>query len=288
MTFLRRKLLIAISLVLGLFPSTGFSQRGCPRRPVSEQPQKRQLRETASGRVRVAKLILSGQTGLAPDEEAEIVRNFQGWRGPYEKRWEEEFAARLQYPWQQRGYFKAEIHVDAQLITEDSAERIFTVTAQIDSGRQYHLGDIAFAGGTQFPAEQARKFFTLSSGELFDIGKIHSGLDSLRRAYGTRGFIEFSSVPNVSYDEVHGLINVTIELEEGRQFRISHAYFFGLDQEQAKTLLANSGLVPGAVADPEKVDDFVRKYDVDADRFIDEGNAMVCYEFSFFQRLRPD
>jgi outer membrane protein assembly factor BamA len=275
---------LSLTLLMMLAPAGAFAQFGCLRSETS-RPQLRaetsRTEATSPVKIRIGELSLTGQTGFTPVEQEAIVASVKDKAGDDAPKWLQEFEGRIQDAWQQRGYFKAEIKAQTHLISETPSEKTFDVTAHVESGRLYRLGDISFVGGTQFAPEQLLPLFLIHSGEIFNTHQISEGIDALRKAYGARGFIDFIPVPTVSYDEQHGLVSLAVELEEGRQFRISQTHVFGLDAASAKALLVNSGLEPGDVADPEMADRFEKQHPSEIERFIDSAKGTVCIQIKF-------
>ena len=275
---------LPLTLLTMLAPAGAFAQSGCLR-PETSRPQLRsetsRTEVTSPVKIRVGELILTGQTGLTPVEQEAIVASVKDKAVDDAPQWLQRLEERIQDAWQQRGYFKAEIKAQTRLVSERPSEKTFAVMAHVESGRLYRLGDINFVGGTQFTPEQLRPLFPIDSGGIFNTHQIQEGLKGLRTAYAARGFINFSSVPSVSYDELHGLVSLAVELDEGRQFRISETHVFGLDAASAKALLLNSGLEPGDVANPEMTDRFEKQHPSEIERFIDDAKATVCIQIKF-------
>jgi outer membrane protein assembly factor BamA len=205
--------------------------------------------------IKIKKIVFEGQTGLSSIELADIAEKTKDKVGNYEPKWLEEFEGQLVVAWHMQGYFKAEVTAKARETSSTSTEKAFVVIAQVESGRRYYLGEISFLNGTQFSSTEMRSMFPLQTDELFNTHRIHDGLEALK-AYGSRGFVDFTPVPKTAYDEVHGRISVEIDLNEGKQFRISETKALGIDPVSAKTLLQNSGLEPGNVLDSAAIERF--------------------------------
>ncbi len=48
--------------------------------------------------------------------------------------------------------------------------------------------------------------FPIKDGDVFDRDKIAKGLDNLRKAYGQLGYINYTSVPEPTFDEEKKLV----------------------------------------------------------------------------------
>jgi outer membrane protein insertion porin family len=98
----------------------------------------------------------------------------------------------------------------------------------VEEGARYRLGKITFTNNKAFTNTKAlRAQFALKDGDWFN-GKIFAkGLENLRKAYGSQGYINFVGTPNPSFDDVNHIINLNIDCDEGKQFFISRIEFTG-------------------------------------------------------------
>ena len=64
-------------------------------------------------------------------------------------------------------------------------------------------------------------------GDIFSREKVAKGLENLRKAYGAIGYINFTAIPDTSFDEQKKLINLTIDVDEGKQFYVRRIEFQG-------------------------------------------------------------
>jgi len=98
----------------------------------------------------------------------------------------------------------------------------------IEEGERYHLAGINFTGvkaGVNVKA--LRSIFTQKDGTIFNLTLFQKDLDNLRKAYSQNGYINFSPVPNPSFDDVRHTVTWTIDIDEGQQFKVSRIEFQG-------------------------------------------------------------
>ena len=253
--------------------------------PVAAKPGSQTAETIASHgplQIKIQKIVFRGNTGLTPTEQADIVARVKDKVENYEPKWLEELEARLVDAWHERGYFKAQITAKAREVSSAPEGKTFVVTAQVESGRRYTLGEIRFLKSTQFSFSEMRSMFPLQTGELFNTHRIWEGLDELRKAYGSKGFVDFTPVPSTIYDEVHGHVFVEIDLEEGKQYRISEIKVLGLDPASAKALLQSSGLEPGSIFSWKVLEDFGQQHPlIQIERRIDAVAGKVSLQMEF-------
>ena len=167
-------------------------------------------------------------------------------------------AVREEY--QNRGYFKVVVN-DPQTKIRDSGHTGFhipllqagpgkavDITIPIEEGDLYHLGSITFSHNKAVSNLKAlRSLFPIKDGDIFDRSKISKGLDNLRNAYGELGYINFTSIPSPSFDETKKLVNLNIDLDEGKQFSVRRIEFQGNTTTRDKVIRRELLLEEGQV-----------------------------------------
>jgi outer membrane protein assembly factor BamA len=186
--------------------------------------------------------------------------------------WVEELKQRIADAWQQLGYYKAEADVDAHRIRKSPQDRVYSATINVHAGRKYRLGDIHFVHAKQFTSDELRSLFLLDPGDVFDSHKVWQGFHGLKYVYGSRGFIKAIMIPETTIDEAHDRISLTIDVEEGPQFRLSEVKVLGLDPELAEKLLHDFGLRAGDIYQQTAVEDFFAKNKKVLPSGAEEGN----------------
>lgn len=171
----------------------------------------------------------------------------------------EEAAERTRVALQNAGYFKAEVRSEAtKLAGEDGQYRIAILI--LSSHAQYHLGDVNIVKATYFPTQQLRDLFPVQRGQIFSREKIAEGLEKLRILYNSQGFINMTAVPITQFDDDNGTADLTIDVDQGRQFRLRSVDVLGVDPQTKATLLAELSLKPGDVYSSETFMTWFRKF----------------------------
>ncbi len=161
---------------------------------------------------------------------------------------------------QNRGYFKAVVG-DPQTKIRDTghsgfhiplvqhgAGKAIDITVPVEEGDRYRLGSITFKGNKAIPNSKAlRSVFPLKDGDIFDRQKIAKGLENLKNAYGTQGYINFTSIPTPSFDEQKKLVSFDIDVDEGKQFSVRRIEFEGNTTTRDKVIRRELALEEGQV-----------------------------------------
>jgi TonB family protein len=171
-----------------------------------------------------------------------------------------EITERVKAALQNSGYLKAQVHSKARVLTSGPDKQRIAVGVQVDEGQQYRLEGIRFRNNRAISdVTVLRDQFPLKDGDVFNRAAIAKGLESLRSAYGTMGYINLTSVPEVQFNEQRQAVSLDIVLDEGRQFFLARVDVLGLDESVFQSSLKNMILKPGMVYNQSLIDLFLRK-----------------------------
>jgi outer membrane protein insertion porin family len=161
---------------------------------------------------------------------------------------------------QNRGYFKANVG-DVKTTIRDTGHKGFhiplvqhgagkamDITVPVEEGERYRLGGITFKGNKAITNTKAlRSLFAIKDGDIFDRQKIAKGLENLKNAYGTQGYINFTSVPTPRFDEEKKLVYFDVDIDEGKQFSVRRIEFEGNTTTRDKVIRRELVLEEGQV-----------------------------------------
>ena len=159
---------------------------------------------------------------------------------------------------QNRGYFKAVVG-DPKTQIRDTGRTGFhipllqhgpgkeiDITVPIEEGEQYRLAGITFSGNKTLNNSKAlRGVFQLKDGDVFSRQKFAKGLENLKTAYGTQGFINYTPVPTPTFDEAKKTVSWNIEIDEGKQFYVRRIEFQGNTTTRDKVIRRELNLEEG-------------------------------------------
>ena len=80
-------------------------------------------------------------------------------------------------------------------------------------------------------------FSQIQAGDVLSREKIAIGLENLRKAYGSLGYVNFTSVPETTFDDDNKVVHIDIDVDEGKQFYVSSVDILGLDELARQELL---------------------------------------------------
>lgn len=195
-------------------------------------------------------------------------------------------------PWQDRGYFRVEITPTVAQLSHDSTSEHYGVVLFVEAGRKFRVGQIRLgkfdAGEPAFPVEELRKLVPLQQGDVFDTSKLRAAFDAIKRRYGQSGYIDSTIVPDFEINDVDGVVNLTLKLDEEKQFRVARIEILGLDAALQSELRA---AVPvGEPLNYETILEFIEANrsrlpqgvgpaDIDVDRYQKDASVSLTFDF---------
>ena len=197
----------------------------------------------------------------------------------------EEDTERVRAEFQNRGYFKVlvedpktEIHDTGHTgfhipLIQAGLGKSVDITMPIEEGARYRLGTITFKHNKAIQNVNAlRSLFPMKDGDIFSREKVAKGLENLRKAYGEAGYINFTSVPDTKFDDEKKIVDLAIDVDEGKQFYVRRIEFQGNTTTRDKVIRREIALEEGQVYNS---------------RFW-ELSLLRLNQLGYFDQLKPD
>ena len=147
------------------------------------------------------------------------------------------------------------------------------ITMAIEEGDQYKLGSITFKNNKAIKNVAAlRAQFPIKDGDIFSREKIAKGLENLRKAYGSQGYINFSPVPETTTDEDKKTVSLIIDVDEGKQFFVRRIEFQGNTTTRDKVIRREVVLEEGQVYNQR----------------LWELSILRLNQLGYFEQIKPD
>jgi outer membrane protein insertion porin family len=107
-----------------------------------------------------------------------------------------------------------------------TVDRYF-ITINVEENDQYRVGTVRVTGNKQFPELVIQAILGLVPGEIFNEQRLRESFENLKKLYGSRGYINFTAVPQQDFDETKKVVNLTINVDEERQYYVNRIAFAG-------------------------------------------------------------
>jgi outer membrane protein insertion porin family len=161
-----------------------------------------------------------------------------------------------------RGYISAQVGQPDLKMLDDSADgrtRWVQMRVPITEGHRYTVGDVSFEGNTIVSTDVLRQLFKLKAGDTYSQKVIRKGLENARDLYGTGGYFEFTGYPDLKPREGSAIVDVTIRVDEGRQYFINRITFSGNTHTRDGVVRRELALVEAGVFNTQALKSSVRR-----------------------------
>ena len=155
----------------------------------------------------------------------------------------EEDKERLRDAYQKRGYFTAKaldhklqlrqtggafggIHIP--LFKENRIGNAQDITLPVEEGQKYYLAKLDFEGVKLFRStEFLARLFNMAPNDIFSTEKLRNGIKNLTKVYSQFGYIDYVGEPQIDVVPNSNKINLTVNVDEGKQFFVRRIDFTG-------------------------------------------------------------
>ncbi len=191
-----------------------------------------QLAGISSAMQAKASLLASGQTGNGFDTENTAIGLQHAFEDLY----------------QDQGYAAVQVDVaqiDPPIVSDQSLDIPYTVT--IKEGAIYKLGTIDFPAGALVARADVEKIlskYPTGSGRPLDLFLL-----AVRDAYHAHGYLDCAIVSHPSFNEAAHIVNYSLEIVPGSQYRLASVQFDGAPDVMAAKLKLAWKMAPGEVFD---------------------------------------
>ncbi len=124
------------------------------------------------------------------------------------------------------------------------------LTIPIVEGEQFYLGKLSVEGSTVIAGEALQSLFVTRPGKPLNRGALTDGMKSIETLYRERGYIYIYSNPEYT-DQSNHVVDVTIKITEGDQFRLGRVEFSGNKTTKDKVLRREMIVNEGDILDME-------------------------------------
>ena len=158
----------------------------------------------------------------------------------------DEIGERVRALFQNRGYFLVEVK-SVKLKPGDplGIPKPVTMEADVVEGPKFRLAEISFRGYHAFSGDQLRQQFPMKTGAVFEREKVAAGLESLRKFYGTHGYLDMAAIPETEPSS-NAMMHLSLTFQEGPQYRLDKVEFVG-KKEMISRLQVQWKLAAGTV-----------------------------------------
>ena len=135
------------------------------------------------------------------------------------------------------GYWHARVSALVTWVRGQGNQRqVDVLISAIDEGEQYRLKEIRWSGVHTFPDSELAKLMAIRPQEVMNRAKVEKGLQAIRELYSSRGYVTFSALPRLEFDDAAHSVVLDITMREDSPFRFGSLSIAGLDDSARQRL----------------------------------------------------
>jgi outer membrane protein insertion porin family len=206
-------------------------------------------------KVKVGNITVTGNDAFSQRDVIRAMHNLKPIGIPYSIYLEDLFARtydaskleedkeRIRDAYQKQGYYTAKVleqtlklrasggptgGIHIPLLKENKPGIAQDITLPVEEGPRYYLGKLDFTGVKLFRStEFMGNLFQMHQGDVFSTEKLRNGLKNLTKVYANFGYIDYAGEPDVEIVPNTNKINLTLNVDEGKQFFVRRIEFTG-------------------------------------------------------------
>jgi outer membrane protein insertion porin family len=200
-------------------------------------------------------------TGATAVQEDELVRNSKPLMAEdYRQSFVLAFAKANLIPiYRERGHLRARFQPpQAKQEAGGKCKDGVAVTVGVEEGLVYSWDKAEWSGNAALTAAELEAALGMKAGELANGLKIDKGINSVLRAYGSKGYLTARVRPTPSFEDTNRRVSFRMEIKEGPQYRMGALTITGLSESTTNRLRGRWKLQPGDVYDDSYLDEFLK------------------------------
>ena len=112
----------------------------------------------------------------------------------------------------------------------------YYITIPIEEGEQFKFGAFAVEGVTSLDADRVKQFYNVTPGQIVNYVALKEANDTLKKAYSRSGYLDVTVMPEVNPDADNKTVDLTVRVEEGKQYIVHRIKFAGNTKTRDKVL----------------------------------------------------
>ena len=145
---------------------------------------------------------------------------------------EEDLSLNLRNYYQDRGFSQVKVISYEKRFTEDKTGMMLDIT--VDEGPEFIVGtytlEVQAGAKNLFSEKKIRGMLDPAEGEVFNRGNFDESISKLQQAYLDKGYLLSEVVPTPFFNEADGVVDITLEINEGDIIIIGKVIITGLEK----------------------------------------------------------
>ncbi|HKY21957.1 MAG TPA: outer membrane protein assembly factor BamA [Vicinamibacterales bacterium] len=190
---------------------------------------------TEGPKIKISKVDFVGNKVFSDGKLKKKMKNNKGggfWifpgSGVYQEHKFEEDAEGIIGFFREKGYLQSDVGQPILKPIRDSKDgktRYMILEIPVTEGKRFRIDKFDFAGNTRVPSNVMRPLFKLKPGDFYNEKRVRQGFQKVQEMYGSGGYFEMTPRPEFAFDGDN--VNVTLRIEEGKQYFVNRITFLG-------------------------------------------------------------
>ena len=185
---------------------------------------------TEGQRIKVQEINFIGNDNLAPKSLSKQMKTRTG-KHFDENFFEEDLTTLVRY-YQDAGFNQARITQHDKRFSDDKTELMLDIA--IDEGPQFIVGtytvNLTHSEKPAFSEEKIRDMLSPTEGEIFNRGEFEETLAKIEEEYQNKGYLLSQVDASPDFDEINGIVDLTLNITEGDVIIIGDVHINGLEK----------------------------------------------------------
>ena len=185
---------------------------------------------TEGQRIKVQEINFIGNDNLSPKSLSKQMKTRTG-KHFDETFFEEDLITLIRY-YQDAGFNQARISEHEKRFSDDKTELMLDIT--IDEGFQFIIGkytvELKQSEKPAFSEEKLRDMLSPAEGEIFNRGEFEETLAKIEGEYQNKGYLLSRVDASPDFDEINGIVDLTLQIIEGDVIIIGDVHINGLEK----------------------------------------------------------
>lgn len=178
-------------------------------------------------------------------KERDLITMFKGTDKYHKEKLEYDIEMNLKAFYKEHGYMQVQVGEPLTRIFEGSRGLIpmlrktkeqFFIEIPIDAGNQFRLGKLELKNCGIFNCDKLVTTFGLNKGDVVNFKRIKDNLDQIKKLYGNYGYINWSYLPEQSFDEKNRTMDLILDFQPDKQFFVDRISFTGNTKTRDKVM----------------------------------------------------
>ncbi len=192
-------------------------------------------------KIRIKKITFDGNKAISSSKIKDVMETKEWWifsiitsSGYYQKVRMDSDLERIRDLYFNNGFIKVVVGEPTVQLTEDKEGMLISIP--ISEGEQFRISSIQLSGYKVFDEDKIRERITMSPGTLFSKEKLRKDIFSISDLYSQNGYAAISVTPDLLPDQDKKLVNVSLKIDEGDQYKIGRIEISGNTKTRDKVI----------------------------------------------------